>query len=834
MPNSPLAIASDRISLRDRKRTATSIASTLLLSLILTAPAQGQIVPDSSLPNNSVVMPQGNRFTIEGGTTAGRNLFHSFQEFGVPTGSEAFFNNATTINNIITRVTGGNISNIDGLIRANGGAHLFLLNPNGIVFGPNARLDIGGSFFGTTANSIIFENGVEFSATDTQASPLLTVKVPIGLQYGSNPGAIQVRGDGHQLVSRHPIFAPINNPSTSDSGLQVKPGQTIALLGGDIELIGGEIAVTSGHIQLGSATSGVVQLRSENTGWSFNYDGVENFGKIDLSQQSLLDASGSLGGGSIQLSADTVRLTGGSLAWIQNQSPQASGEIRVLARDALFISDFRSDINIASGLFNETVGLGAGGNIAVATGQLTIAEGGSIATRTFGSAPSGDVAIDASQSINLIGFGFPDNSIRTSLISLALGAGDGGEITLSTGQLTLVDEALLSTSTFGTGDSGDLTVNATGSVELLGSISASNADPVISTSTFNQGDASSIVVNTPQIRLLDGGAISSSSFASGTAGTIEINASEHIQISGRSLVTKDPSEVRTINEMFQDPVLRPIFGLSDLLPDGEAGSIILRTPHLQVTDGGQIAVSNLGTGDAGDLQIQANSILLDNQSILSASTLFGEGGNINLRLAENLQMRGDSLISAEAGGRGNGGNIAINSETIALLENSTMTANAFEGNGGNIQITTQGIFLSANSFITASSQFGVDGIVEITNPDTDSATGIIELEDNPLEASDRIVAGCALAVENSFVVTGRGGLPPSPLRQLISNRPWVDLRDSSPFESESTASSLQENIPTKLVEANGWIVGPDGGIELVAFAGHQQTQQLSSLNCGAR
>ncbi|BAZ44428.1 hypothetical protein NIES4102_14370 [Chondrocystis sp. NIES-4102] len=205
--------------------------------------SNAQVTTDGTV--NTQVTQNGNVAEITGGETQGNNLFHSFQDFSINTGNEATFNNADNITNIFSRVTGGNISNIDGLIRTNGTANLFLINPAGIIFGENASLDIGGSFYASSASSILFNEG-EFNATDINTPPTLTINAPIGLGFRSAPG---------DIINR----SVVNNRR----GLEVSPGNNIALLGGDVKLAGGSINAPGGLIELGGlSNSGQININT--------------------------------------------------------------------------------------------------------------------------------------------------------------------------------------------------------------------------------------------------------------------------------------------------------------------------------------------------------------------------------------------------------------------------------------------------------------------------------------------------------------------------------------------------------------------------------------------
>ncbi|MEH2285567.1 MAG: S-layer family protein [Nostoc sp.] len=795
--------------------------------------ANAQVTPDGTLNTN--VSQTGNNFTIINGNRVGNNLFHSFSQFSVPTNGSAFFNNAADVQNIFSRVTGGSVSQIDGLIRANGSANLFLLNPSGIIFGANAQLNIGGSFIGTTANSIKFADGIEFSAINSQSAPLLSINVPLGLQMGSNPASITVQGTGHSLTNLGGLPVVTQNPSATE--LRVQPGKTLALVGGNLELNGAILTAKQGQVELGSVSgAGLVSLLPTAQGYTLGYEDGQKFGDIQLTQRSLLDISG-VNAGSVQIQGRQIQFTNGSLVLARNLGNLPGGDIRLQATEAIDLIGRTADTTIASGVRTEAVGVGASGNISVITPRLTLQLGAGLNSISVGVAPSGNIHIDAT-AIELSGFS-PINPTGVSTLSTSgSGSGNAGDISVNANSLLLSNGAALTSATFGSGSSGKVAIR-TNHTTLMGE-SPSGIYSNISSITLATGNAKTLTLDTAKLQILDGGAVAATTFFAGNGGDISINATESIEISGRSRSNNSSINASAIR---LDPLFRQQFGVPDILT-ANAGTVSITTPNLTVTDGGTVGVTSQGSGNSGSLNITANTIRLDRQGSIQAQTESGNGGNIALQVGKLLVLRHNSAIAATAGGNGNGGNININAPIIASLENSDIIANAFNGNGGNINITTQGIFglkfrdqLTPDSDITASSQFGLSGTVQVNTIGVDPNSGLVELPANVIDPSQQIATGCANNQGSSFVATGRGGVPQNPNQQVTSDvydglrlRTWDDVRDLSAYRKTGDLNAKIPASPEVLVEATTWHRNAKGKVELIAA---QPAHVQSSLTCAA-
>ncbi|MEH2381315.1 MAG: S-layer family protein [Nostoc sp.] len=797
--------------------------------------AIAQVTSDGT--TNTIVNPNGNNFTILNGIQKGNNLFHSFNNFSVPTGAWATFNliNTPNITTIFSRVTGGNVSNIDGLIstlNSSNPVSLFLMNPAGIVFGANARLNIGGSFLATTANSINFADGTEFSAINPGATPLLTITAPIGLQFGQNSGGITLQGSGHRLIAG--LFTPVDR-SNNPIGLQVGVGNTLALLGGAVNLSGGIAAVNGGgHLEIGSVSDGQVRLNATLTGWVGDYSEVRQFNDIQIARQSLLDASGSRD--SIQLQGRNINFTEGSVALIQNFGAEPSGGITVNATQSLNLMGNTPDGRLGSLIEIENLGTSQTGDITISAAQLSLQNGGGIRTRTFTQTLGGNITVNVAGLIDIDGFAPANPANASSIATFTSNSANAGNLTVSTGNLRILNGGGLFSITGGSGQAGTLRINAQDLIEIAGLNPITLSPSQLLSATVRSGNANNVFVNTSRLVIRDGGFLGSDTVGTGSAASVTINASKSVDIQGRSAGSIVPSRIISTAEIV-DPATQAAFRLP-AIPSGNAGFLTINTPSLRITDGAYISVKNDGPGNAGDLQVNANSIFLDNQGAITASTASGNGGNVRLNLLSSLLMRHNSLISATAAGNGNGGNLSINAPVIVGLENSDIIANAVLGQGGNINITTQSIFglkyrdrLTRESDITASSEFGINGTVDINNIGIDPNSGLVELPANVTDPSQQIATGCAGSQGSSFVATGRGGIPQNPLQQVTSERTWADIRDISAYRKIGEVTAQIPESPEVLVQATSWHRNAQGKIELVADKPSTQVQQ--PLTCAA-
>ena len=711
----------------------------VLCSILAATTALGQITPDNTLDNERSVVTNLNINgividLIEGGAIRDSNLFHSFSDFNVAEFGRVYFANPAGIANILSRVTGTNVSNILGTLGVLGNANLFLINPNGIVFGSNSRLDLGGSFFGSTADSILFDDGTVFSAKNPNEKPLLTINIPSGLQYGSNPGSI---------INQSSLFV-------------VPTVQTLGLIGGEVTIPGGVLIALDGRIELGSVGNGVVNLTPTDTSFVLDYSSVQEFQDISLSDGAFVTTSGE-GGGSIQVQGANVSL-----------------------RDR-------------SGVFANTNGSGSGGGIVVEASQLNLEGGSGIFANVSGSGQGGDLTVNASESVRVVGAS--DGTVSALAARVFQGAtGNSGNINIQTSSLVLNNGGRIDANTFGKGNGGIINISVSDQVFLQsGDFSSGGGFSRILSNVGSgaEGNTGGINITTGSLVVENAGEIRSDVSGQGNSGKITIRAKDTVSFDRTnagfsSAVFSSVNSGGIGNSGGIDIIIEQgALVLNDEArivtnvesgAEGNTGGINITTGSLVVENSSQILSSVLGEGNSGKITIRAKDTVSfdgrrDDDMFPSAafssvrSGGIGNSGGIDIIIEQgSLLITNRAQLSAVTSGTGNSGNISIDAQDQVFLSNSIIISEISEGadkvtgdrKAGDITIKTGSLVLQDASALLADTEAqGNGGKITIEARDNVILEGIgpSAVANDPELVSSRITS----TIDEFEKAVGNGG-----------------------------------------------------------------------------
>ncbi|MGE0086682.1 MAG: CHAT domain-containing protein [Desulfococcaceae bacterium] len=719
--------------------------------LFLPVSLYAEVSLDGSIGPAGQISLKGPDYNIrsEYGHQAGSSLFHSFLRFGINAGESATFFGPNSVQNIISRVTGGEISRIDGLLRsAIPGANLYFLNPAGVMFGSGAQLDIDGSFHVSTADYLrMGENGRFYSLP--MQDEILSVAPPEAF------GFLEPRvSDG--------LSDALAEPSISFENSRMDfSGKTFSVIGGDIHITDNSgLTVNGGQLNLVStASAGEIIIGSQGPELS----GFSRMGNIDISGSaegkpseidvrygSIYIRSGSFVADNSGIFADipySAEDVSPAVFDIQAQTVELKNNT-ILSTDTFGRAD-GADMNIIA---SESVNISAGklrvgsigskasgdaGSLHIQAPVIQMGNGSEIQSESKGKSAgnAGNVSLEASENLSV-----SDSTIDT----YTTGLGNAGNVSINSSAVTLDAGTQIRAYTEGSGNAGEVSVSADSSLDLQG-------DATIRTETGSSGNAGQIILNAPIIRLQDRAAVSSAAGAAENAG----NAGKIFMQTG-SLLLSGESSVTTESR-----------------GKGRAGDIEIQTGTLEMNGASLSSASTAESegGDAGTITISAeDSIFLSNSAFLSTDAVSAGGGSISADARNSIFVSESEISTSVREGLGNGGDIRIGNAqagepVFVTLNHSHVKANADEGDGGAIFVITDNYLKSADSTVEASSRRGNDGTVQIESPDTDISTGLSGLPEDYPDASQWVQTPCAQrSAENisRFVMTRRDGLPLSP------------------------------------------------------------------------
>ena len=835
--------------------------------LLCLAPSVGiaEITVDGSLGPGGPLTGPNYQIPHDLGRMSGANLFHSFGKFNLTSTESATFSGPDTVANIIGRITGGP-SSIDGLINSTiPGANLFLLNPGGILFGPNASLDVKGAFHASTADFLRFSDGGIFHA-DPAAASVLSVAPPSSFGFlAANPAGISIQ----------------------QSNLAVPAGKTLSMVGGDVDIAGDSVSIYAnlkapgGQIALVSAAS-----PGEVTLGDFGTPGVASLGNITVRNANLLSESSSIATDP----AGTILIRGGKL-FFQDSTLYARGNpggvvdvrgselrmddsyINTGTRGAADHPGLAVDLNVSGEVLltngaeiaSSSYSAGRAGNVRISADSILLGDAdatqsrytatgyyGDIGSRAFASGRGGDVEITAGALTVRNGF-----FINTA----ALKSGDAGNVTVRADALNLLDGGSISSNGFGAGTGGTGgTVDIVAGDVLMSHKNIANVTLGPFTGIAAQADYGSkggaLLLTATNLQILDGAKISTTLYSTGPGADIVINA-KNVLVSGMVIDNrkKVPESYASITARVVYPSATGTGGDIRITADsvkvadsglissglflgatGNAGDITIQTGGLELSNRGTIQASSVdGTGNSGRLDVTAKEIRIvgDRNSTdpfakgltgMSTATKDGQGGELRVS-ADSLLVTDKGAITASSIGSGAGGNITVVSETVSLGAGAVVSAtSSASGNAGNIVFQAGTLDVSNNGGILTSSTAGAgnSGSLDITAREI-RITGIRDALDplnNPLEftgfssATNAGLGGELRVSADSLLVTDKGAITASSIGSgtggnitVVSET--VSLGAGAVVSAKSSGSGNAGNITIEAAESlesrNGFV-----------------------------
>lgn len=575
------------------------------------------------------------------GTLKGQNLFHSFQKFHVRSGESATFTGDNGIRNVISRVTGSEASEINGKLSSQiGKADFYFINPNGVVFGQGAQIDVPAAFRVSTASEIRFPDGGVFSAADPNASTLSVEKPEAYGFLGDQSGHIRMA-----LGNRNPSSTPF-----------VERAASVDLVGRELSATDSEVKLPGGSIRLESVGEGDTQMPVEAP------SETSSRGSLTLTS-STFDVSGK-GGGKIDVRAGSLKMPGVSRISGDTYGSQNGAPIDVRVQGDLTMS---GGSQISSSAFSS----GNAGDVLVETETLTI---------------DGEKAPKTSERRLAAFTGIRSNAGEDTGADVAVtqpSTGNAGRVAVNVkGNLSLKAGGQISSSTYAKGKANRVTVNA-GTLTVDGRMAEDVSTGILSESRKpDSGDADAVTVNVAgELRLVAGGRISSSTFSGGAGGEVTVR-SRALTIDGQRLTGNNPfTGIRS-------HVGR---GASKKGPRSGAGPVTVTvTDQLSLLRGGQISSSTLSSGKANRVTVSAGALTVDGQGFQDETTGIlsearekssGDAGAVAVNVADPLSLAAGGRISSStfSGVSGKAGDVKVSAGTLAIDAQKLTGNNPFTG-----------------------------------------------------------------------------------------------------------------------------------------------------------